>query len=425
MIIPALLLVPFAAGVLSFFARKRAAMETINLVGFAATFLIAAGLVAQVLRVGAISLWDGFLYADALSALVILLTASVALLCSVYAVGYLRENERSGAVQDDAVDVDASAKLRKYYCLTPLFVFSMMLIAVANNLGVMWSAIEATTLASVFLVTFHGRVTSLEAAWKYAIIGGVGLSLALFGTILAYYSGRYLMGSDNLYALNWSVLVERAAQLDKTTMRLAFILVLLGYGTKAGLAPMHTWKPDAYAEAPVPASTLLGAGFINCAIYAIMRFNVLAEKCLGHDFPSHLLVGFGVFSILLAAPFVLVQRNFRRLLAYSSIDHAGIMVAALGFGGKLGALGAVLHMLFHAVTKPLMFFCAGNVQQHFATPYFWKVRGVIHTLPWTGGLFLMATFAVTGVPPFSLFQSEFTALSAAFAAGRAWPAGLF
>jgi hydrogenase-4 component F len=156
-----------------------------------------------------------------------------------------------------------------------------------------------------------------------------------------------------------------------------------------------------------------------------MRFDALAERCLGHAFPSRLLVGFGIGSILLAAPFVLVQRNFRRLLAYSSIDHAGIMVAAIGFGGRLGALGAVLHMLFHAVTKPLMFFCAGNVEQRFGSPYFRKVRGVLHTLPWTGSLFLLATFAVTGMPPFSIFQSEFTALSAALAANREWAAGLF
>jgi hydrogenase-4 component F len=225
--------------------------------------------------------------------------------------------------------------------------------------------------------------------------------------------------------MNWSVLVGVADKLNPQAMRLAFILVLLGYGTKAGLAPMHTWKPDAYAEAPVPASALLGAGFINCAIYAIIRFDVLAEKCLGHEFPGKLLAGFGVASILVAAPFVLVQRNFRRLLAYSSIDHAGIMVAGLGFGGKLGALGAALHMLFHAVTKPLMFFCAGNVQQHFATPYFWKVRGVLRTLPWTGGLFLLATLAVTGTPPFSIFQSEFKILSAALAGDRGWMALLF
>jgi hydrogenase-4 component F len=208
-------------------------------------------------------------------------------------------------------------------------------------------------------------------------------------------------------------------------MRLAFIMALLGYGTKAGLVPMHTWKPDAYAEAPVPSAALLGAGFINCAVYGIIRFDVLAEKCLGHGFPGGLLSGFGIGSILVAVPFVLVQRNFRRILAYSSIDHAGIMVAALGFGGKLGVLGALLHMLFHAVTKPLLFFCAGNVQQHFGTPYFRRVSGVIHALPWTGALFLVASLAVTGVPPFSLFQSEFTALSAALMAAQPWSAALF
>jgi hydrogenase-4 component F len=299
-----------------------------------------------------------------------------------------------------------------------------------DNLGVMWVAIEATTLASVLLVTFYNQRTSFEAGWKYIIIGSVGISLALFGTVLTYYSAidYSAMGVSGVEAgsgLNWSVLVPLAEHFNPAAMRLAFIMVVVGYGTKAGLAPMHTWKPDAYAEAPVPAATLLGAGFVNCAVYAIIRFDVLAEKCLGHDFPGSLLVGFGVGSILLAAPFVLVQRNFRRLLAYSSIDHAGIMVAALGFGGEWGALGASLHMLFHALTKPLMFFGAGNVQQQFGTPHLRKVTGVLSTLPWTGGLFLVATFAVTGLPPFGIFQSELTTLSAALAGSWTWAAGLF
>jgi hydrogenase-4 component F len=301
----------------------------------------------------------------------------------------------------------------------------MMLVPMADNLGVMWVAIESTTLASVLLVTFYNNKTSFEAGWKYIIIGSVGISLALLGTVFTYSSAVRVLPEHSHEGMNWSVLSPIADKFNPRAMRLAFVLIVLGYGTKAGLAPMHTWKPDAYAEAPVPAATLLGAGFINCAIYAIMRFDVLAEKCLGHEFPGRMLVGFGVGSILLAAPFVLVQRNFRRLLAYSSIDHAGIMVAALGFGGKLGALGAVLHMLFHGVTKPLLFFSAGNTEQHFKTPYFWKVRGVIHALPWTGGLFLLAGFAVTGTPPFSLFQSEFTALSAALATNHGWAAALF
>jgi hydrogenase-4 component F len=409
-----------AAATASFFARSRAEMERANLAGFAVTFLVAMGLAAQVLASGAISLWNGFFYADHLSALVILLTASVALLCAVYAVGYLREDERSGAFEEVA------SKLRKYYTLTPLFVFSMLLIAVANNLGVMWVAIEATTLVSVFLVTFYGKSTSLEAAWKYAMIGGAGLSMALFGTILTYYSARHLAGSDTLAGLNWSVLAAHAWQLDKTTMRLAFILTLLGYGTKAGLAPMHTWKPDAYSEAPVPAAAILSTAMLNCALYGLVRFYILTSRCLGSDFPGNLLLLFGMLSMGISVPFVLVQKNFRRLLAYHTIDHAGIMVTALGVGGQLGALGLMLHMTFHTIAKSLLFLCAGNVYQHFKTDLFHKIKGgVIRLMPLTGTVFLMAILAIIGMPPFSLFQSEFIILRAAFAGGHYVPAALF
>jgi len=412
-----LMLVPLAAGLLCLAIDSRAWWERLNLIAFAAVAGLAFQIAGEVATKGTVTALGGFLRADALSALVLALTGFVALVCAVYAVGYFRRDERAGRV--------TPAQLRRYYVLTPLFVGAMLLVPLADNLGVMWVAIESTTLASVLLVTFYNQKTSFEAGWKYIIIGSVGISLALFGTVFTYYSAVGVVGPETQGGMNWSVLVGVADQLNPQAMRLAFILALLGYGTKAGLAPMHTWKPDAYAEAPVPAAALLGAGFINCAIYAIMRFDVLTEKCLGHEFPGKLLAGFGVASILVAAPFVLGQRNFRRLLAYSSIDHAGIMVAGLGFGGRLGALGAALHMLFHAVTKPLMFFCAGDVQQHFGTPYFWKVRGVLRTLPWTGGLFLLATLAVTGTPPFSIFQSEFKILSAALAGGRAWLALLF
>jgi hydrogenase-4 component F len=410
-------LIPLCAGLLCLATNSRAWWERLNLSAFAIVAGLAFKVAGQVVEQGPVTALGGFLRADALSALVLALTGFVSLACAIYAVGYFRRDERDGKI--------THAQLRRYYVLTPLFVCAMLLVPLADNLGVMWVAIESTTLASVLLVTFYNQKTSFEAGWKYIIIGSVGISLALFGTVITYYSAVGLLGPETHGGMNWSVLKGVAEKLNPQAIRLAFIMVLLGYGTKAGLAPMHTWKPDAYSEAPVPAATLLGAAFINCAIYAIIRFDVLADKCLGHEFPGKLLAGFGIASILVAAPFVLVQRNFRRLLAYSSIDHAGIMVAAIGFGGKLGALGATLHLIFHAVTKPLMFFCAGNVQQHFATPFFWKVRGVMHTLPWTGGLFLMATLAVTGTPPFSIFQSEFTILSAALAAGRGWPAFLF
>ena len=422
MLLIALLLVPVATAVLAALSRRRPAMEAVNLAGFALTFLLALALGAAVLGSGPVSLWDGFLYADALSALVILLTAFVAVLCSVYAVGYLRDDEHSGALGDDA----ALTKLRKYYTLTPLFVFSMLLVCLANNLGVMWAAIEATTLASVFLVTFYGKNTSLEAAWKYAIIGGVGLSMALFGTIIAYYSAHHLAGSDALSGLNWSVLAGRAAFLDKTTMRLAFILVLLGYGTKAGLAPMHTWKPDAYSEAPVPAAAILSTATLNCALYGLVRFYILTSRCLGGQFPGHLLLLFGIASMGISVPFILVQGNFRRLLAYHTIDHAGIMTTALGIGGLMGPLGLMLHMTFHTVAKSLLFLCAGNVHQHFKTDLFRNIKGgVMRVMPLTGVVFLMAMLAIIGMPPFSLFQSEFVIVRAAFDGGHSLAGVLF
>ena len=415
-----LLVIPLTTALLCLVTRSRQSWERLNVTGFALVAAVAANVAREVVTGGQpVSALNGFLRADALSALVLGLTTFVALVSAIYAVGYFRRDEQEQRV--------TPAQLRQYYMLTPLFVGAMLLAPIVDNLGVMWVAIESTTLASVLLVTFYNQKTSFEAGWKYIIIGSIGIALALFGTVLIYYSavGVQALGPETRGGMNWSALLDVADKLNPQAVRLAFIFVLLGYGTKAGLAPMHTWKPDAYAEAPVPSAALLGAGFINCAIYAIIRFDILAEKSLGHEFPGKMLAGFGVASILVAAPFILVQRNLRRLLAYSSIDHAGIMVAGLGFGGPLGALGATLHMLFHAVTKPLLFFCAGNVQQRFSTPYFWKLQGIRRLLPWTGGLLLMTTLAVTGMPPFSIFQSEFKILSAALVNGSGWSAFLF
>ena len=420
MILLALLAVPLAAAALSYAARRRQAMEAINVGAAATIFLLAIGLAAQVLRDGTVTALRGFLYADALSALVVGLTALVALLSTAYSVGYLRQDERSGALEDPA------GQLRKYYALTPLFIGAMLLVALANNLGVMWVAIEATTLVSVFLVTFYGKVTSLEAAWKYVVIGGVGLSMALFGTVVTYYSAKGVLGTDTLAGLNWAVLVVRAGEFDQAAMRLAFILILLGYGTKAGIAPMHTWKPDAYSEAPVPSAAILSSAMLNCALYGLIRHYLLAERCLGHAFPSRLLILFGVLSMGLSVPFVLVQRNFRRLLAYHTIDHAGIMVTALGLGGALGTLGLMLHMTYHTIAKSLLFLCAGNVYQRYRTDVFDDIReGVVHALPLTGTVFLMATLAIVGMPPFSLFQSEFLIVNAAYRSGHTLASVLF
>ncbi len=417
MILFVLLSIPLLACCLAVLARTRRWMETIHLVSAAGSLIAALFLVAQVLRQGSVSQTNGFLYADALSALVALLTAFVYLACAPYAIGYLRRDEVDGTLAV-AGDYDGLLRrLRMFYSLMPLFCFCMFLVVVANNLGVMWIAIEGTTLASIFLVTFYGRPNSLEAAWKYAMIGGVGLSMALFGTVLTYYSAHQVMGTDSLSALNWSVLALQAPHFDKTVMRLAFILILLGYGTKAGLAPMHTWKPDAYCEAPVPVGALMSTAVLNCAVYGLARYYVLTVGCLGPAFASNLLILFGLLSVGVAVPFIMVQRSSRRLLAYSSIDHGGIMVLGLGFGGMLGVLGMLLHMTYHTAIKPLLFLAVGNVQQHTGNDALRRgASGLVHVLPISAPLFLLGALAVTGTPPFGMFQSEFMVLRAGFAA---------
>lgn len=420
MILFALLAVPITAGAVSYVSGRRNVMEAANVTAAALLLLLAAGLGAQVLQEGSVTGLGGFLYADSLSALVVALTSLVVLVSTVYCIGYMRREEASGAIQNAAV------RLRRYYTLTPLFVASMMLVVLANNLGVMWVAIEATTLASVFLVTFYGKVTSLEAGWKYMVIGGVGLSMALFGTVVTFYAARGTMETHTLAGLNWAALVNGAAGFDKSAMRLAFILILLGYGTKAGIAPMHTWKPDAYSEAPVPTAAMLSTAMLNCAMYGLIRHYTLAHRCLGDGFTSQLLILFGVLSMGIAVPFVLIQRGLRRLLAYSSIEHAGIMVAALGIGGALGSLGLVLHMAYHTIAKSLLFLCAGNVYQHYKTDDFQDIKeGIIHAMPLTGPVFLMGTLAIVGAPPFSLFQSEFMVLQGGFSSGRILASVLF
>ncbi|HWR52496.1 MAG TPA: proton-conducting transporter membrane subunit [Bryobacteraceae bacterium] len=420
MILFALLAVPLTAGAVSYFSRKRNVMEAANVTSAALLLLLSAGLAAQVLRYGSVTGLGGFLFADSLSALVAALTSLVVLVSTIYSVGYLRHEQNSAAFEN------AETRIRRYYALTPVFVASMMLVVLANNLGVMWVAIEATTLASVFLVTFYGKVTSLEAGWKYMVIGGVGLSMALFGTVVTFYAARGALETHTLAGLSWTALANGAAGFDKAAMRLAFILILLGYGTKAGIAPMHTWKPDAYSEAPVPTAAMLSTAMLNCALYGLIRHYTLAHRCLGDGFTSQLLILFGVLSMGIAVPFVLIQRGLRRLLAYSSIEHAGIMVVALGLGGALGSLGLVLHMAYHTVAKSLLFLCAGNVYQHYKTDHFQGIKeGIIHSMPLTGPVLLMSTLAIVGAPPFSLFQSEFIIMQAGFWSGRILASVLF
>ncbi len=411
-----ILAVPLAGAAATFAGRRRAWIELIYCGGAGAVLVASVFLAAAVITGGPVSFLNGFLYADALSALVTLLTAVVWAVSAPYTVGYLR------GPQPAASPAHLSLRdLRLYFTLSHLFAFTLLAVSLTGNLGIMWVALEGATLASVFLVAFGGKPTSLEAAWKYAILGGVGLSMALFGTVLTHYAAFEGTGMETWEALNWPFLFAAAPSFNPLVMRLAFILILLGYGTKAGLAPMHTWKPDAYSEAPEPAAALMATAMLNCALYGLGRLFLLSARATGPAMPSKLLVLFGLLSIAVATQFILVQKSYRRLLAYSSIDHCGIITLSLGFGGPLGSLGAVLHMAFHTLAKPLLFFSAGNAQQHTGGDSLRNTAGgLIHVLPVSGAALFAVVLAVTGTPPFPLFLSEFTVLRAGFAQGHSW-----
>jgi hydrogenase-4 component F len=414
MLLTPILCVPFFVGLACLLARPRGLVELLNVAGFLSVLILSVKLFHAVVanNGGAVTEWDNFLRADALSAWMILLISVVSLATSLYAVQYFRRDLADGVVSE--------GRFREFYVLTPLFATGMFLVVLANNLGVMWIAVEATALASVLLVALYNRKTSLEAAWKYVMLGGSGLVLALFGTIFTYAAAVGKTGGE-MPSFNWSRLLAIAPQLDHHLMTLAFIFVLIGYGTKAGLAPMHTWLPDAHSEAPSPTSAMLSGVSLKIAVYALLRFHILTTACLGFGLSCSLLLGFGLASMLLAGPFILVQKNLKRMLAYSSLEHVGLICVAVGMNAPLTVFGALLHMGYHALTKPTLFFAAGNIHQQIHTLDFRELgSGLARTMPVTALLLGLGAVAVSGLPPFGLFVSELTVLAGGFTAHYAW-----
>ncbi len=411
-----LLGVPFAGSILCALSPGRRALESISIATTGVTFLASLVLARGVLQTKVLSSPNGFFYADALSALLALIVAGSALATAVYSIGYLRAHLEAGNL--------TVKQLRLYYPLLNIFLFTMMLVVLSNNLGFLWIGTEATTLATAFLVAFYDTKRSLEAAWKYVIICSVGIALALFGVILTYFSSVAL-GGPSTASLLWTSLMATARRLDPSILKLAYVFVLIGFGTKAGLAPMHTWKPDAYGEAPAPISALMAGGLVNVALYSLMRFTILINRSIGHDFASTLLIVFGLMSMVVAIPFVLMQQNVKRLLAYSSVEHVGIIAFAVGIATPLAYVGALLHTLNNAVVKLLLFFAAGNLRLTYHSKIIRRIKGAIRVVPFTAAVFVVAVFAVTGWPPFGLFISELTIVSAGFSAGKAWPTVVF
>jgi hydrogenase-4 component F len=380
--------------------------DSVLVAGLASTFVLALLTAGEFLGGAVPAAFGEALRVDGLSALVLVLSAFVGLLSGAYSVGYLRRNEQRGLV--------SPWRRREFDALVPLYVCAMLLVSVANNLGILWIAVELTTLASVFLVAFHNRETSLEAAWKFLVLGSLGLAFALLGTVLLFASARGLLG-EGLSGLHWTRLMAVAAQLHPFTLKLGVVFALIGYGTKAGLAPMHTWKPDAYREAPSPAGLLMAVGMLNGALYCLLRVHLIAKAALGPGFSGGLLLTLGLLSVAVATPFILIQWNLKRLLAYSSIEHVGIMAFGVGLGGEAATLGALLHMTYHTIAKPLSFFSAGTLAQlHRSSDIDEIGSGTLDRTPVASVLFLVAAVIMTGSPPFSLFFSEMMILRAGF-----------
>ncbi len=378
----------------------------LNCVGYLVVLLMSAWLLKQIAFSGVTQTFLRFICLDILSAFFIFVIAVVVFAAALYSVGYLKKDLAQGVISEK--------KARTYYLLFNLFCTSMFFVPAVNNLGILWVAIEMTTLVSAFLVGFYNKKESVEAAWKYIIICSVGIIFALLGTILFSYAFSI---SGLSKSLNWSDMVPVAHILDKNILKIAFIFILVGYGTKAGLAPMHTWLPDAHSQAVAPISALLSGVLLKTALYAILRFGIIVIKGVGFSYFAHLMILFGVVSLVISTGFILVQKDLKRLLAYSSIEHIGIISIGFGLGTPLACAGALLHVFNHAVTKSLMFFGAGNIVSVYRKHNMHAIRGVLKVLPFTGLIMLLGLFALTGFPPCSIFISEMMIIVAAFTKG--------
>ncbi|PYM64269.1 MAG: hydrogenase 4 subunit F [Candidatus Rokuibacteriota bacterium] len=383
MMLLVVLAVPLAGALL--LARWRGGLATaVHAVTAALTLAAALAVALAVHMDGVLTALDGFLRADALSAWMIMLIGLVDGLAATEAPRYA-----SG----------------RFYPLFHLFVFTMLLAVTTDDVGLMWVAIEGTTLASVFLVNFEGTRASLEAAYKYLLICSVGIAIAFLGTVLVYFADIQLF-SDEVDALRWTTLLRVAPRLPPRVMELAFVFLVVGYGTKAGLVPMHTWLPDAHSEAPAPVSALMSGVLLAVGVYALLRFKPVVDLAAGPAFARRILLVLGVASMAVAALFLWTSQNFKRMLAYSSVEHIGIACLGLGFGGAWGVTGALLHLANHALAKSALFLLAGRIRAAYDSAEVLAVRGLLGPLPRTGGAFLAAMLALMGLPPFGLFTSE-------------------
>jgi hydrogenase-4 component F len=401
-----LLGLPLAGGIaLARFGHCSRAAE-LNVAFSALTFVAAAALVARIVADGPLTAAGEQFFIDPLNVFLVALTAFVAMTTALFSRPYMRIERDHGRVSANG--------MRLYHSMYQLFTLAMLVVLTTNNLGVMWVAMEAATLTTVLLVALYRTHASLEAAWKYFILCGVGIAQALLGTILVYFAAEKILGAG-VGSLLWTHLDEVKGQLEPTVMSIAFVFLLVGYGTKVGLVPLHNWLPDAHAEGPTPISAVLSGLLLNVALYALIRFKVITDGALERPFASHLLMGFGLTSVVVAAFFLSRQRDVKRMFAYSSIEHMGLITFAFGMGGPVASFGGLLHMTVHSLTKSAIFFAVGHAAQKAGTQAMADIRGLLRVNPTVGWGLMLGTVAILGMPPFGVFASEFLILTTAIA----------
>ncbi len=347
-----------------------------------------------------------YLQVDDLNVVFIVLGTFVGLTTSVFSASYIGHELATGRL--------TPAYLRFYHAMFQLMAFGMNLALAANNIGLMWVAVELATLTTVMMVGIYRTHEAIEAAWKYFILGSVGIALALFGTILVYLAARPVVG-PGIDGMVWTVLVARAHGFDPALMNVAFVFLLLGYGTKVGLAPMHAWLPDAHAEGPTPISAVLSGLLLNVALYALLRFKMLMAATPGAIAPGPLMIALGLVSLIFAGFMLYRRRDIKRMFAYSSIEHMGIIVFAFGMAGPLGNFAGLLQMAMHSLTKSAIFFSVGHVTQVKGTQRIAEMGGLTETHPLLGWALVAGVVAISGLPPFGVFTSEFLVVSSSFA----------
>jgi hydrogenase-4 component F len=397
------LAVPLGAAVALALVGDRRLAPEINILGSATTFAASLRLALQVHEGGSFLAGGKFFFVDAFNIYLAVLTAFVSMTTAVFSRRYMRREREHGRV--------GHVGMRFYHAMFQLFIFAMLLCLLTNNVGVLWIAMELATLSTVLLVSLYRTPTAIEAAWKYFILCGVGIAQALFGTVLLYFAAERVLGEGG-EALLWTNLSQVSGQLEPTVLSLAFVFLMVGYGTKVGLVPLHNWLPDAHSEGPTPISAVLSGLLLNIALYALVRCKALVDGATQTQHAGRIMMGFGVLSVLVASFSLLRQKDVKRLFSYSSIEHMGIATFAFGLGGPIATFGALLHMLVHSLAKSSIFFTVGHASQMHGTQEMARIRGLIKGNPLVGWGFMLGVLAIMGLPPFGVFTSEFLILTA-------------